>query len=817
MEGILRGRAQKKARAEGLALAAFAILSIPGARWGGAGIAWAYAAAMWVYAAGFGRDGLTALGWGRVSKPRASAALESPSPAEVVRPRGAGRPFGVDDGEAMESDRVSMFDPGWWLALLWRWKSLILLSALATGAAALVAVLLVTPTYEAQAGVAIIKSSTQMTLDSRLRTTSEVDSFAYTDPGARQDLLVQLVKNPQIAEGVIERMGDGLQKAMRVPGVLVRSIRGSNDGDFILIRARAKTPALAAALATAWAQEYEIYVNGLYSGGVFTLPELEAKAEAARAEFEAAEAALTAYIADNPVGGLSQQLAETQKIIDAHLTARLTAIADLYEVRSRLDRLIADATSLRGQIASGEGSGAPGTELAMLVLEINAFNTSLDDSALTRLNAPASLQITVEQLSSGTTAAEQIARLDSLIAALQERRRALQADAEARAEELASAAPDDPMRESIVALIVQANRLQEQLEAESATKQELIRARDLAWNAYATLAAKVVEGDILAEERGALVRMAVPATVPVAPGWLQSSLRVLLALAVGGVAGMGLAFGLDVLDRRVRTEAQVERHLGLPAVGAVPDLSRSAGGRGRGAPRASMPFSLNGDTAAGGVFSLVRQNLIGSGRTWRVLAVSSAMPGEGNSTVAASLAVRWAQAGQTVLLVDADLRRPALHRLFEVDNTAGLAEILSGDAAAWQSLARATSVPGLSLVTSGAPPKDAATLLETPALARWLEQAREAADVVIVDTPAALGVADSTIVARRADAILMVVAADQTLPETAVRAKARLTATGVPLAGVVLNRADPDMTSLPYMGHYRTPPDGLMGKRRGSD
>lgn len=715
----------------------------------------------------------------------------------------------------MESNEISEFNLARLLAILWRWKFLILLCALVPGGAALAVSLLVPPTFEAQAAVAVVKSSTQLILDPRFRTISELDTYTYSDPASRQKLLVQVVNNPEIATVVIERMGDQLSETQRNPTVLARSISASNKGDLILITARARRPELAAALATLWAQEYQAHVNALYTESMMSLSELKAQMAAAKKDYEASQAALTAYIADNPVERLNQQVTEVQKILAAYQAAQVTSVTDLYAIQTKLDRLIADATSLRARIATEKRPGTVGSELATLFLEVNAFNTSLDlptnpqapNAPPLGLNAPASLQITLEQPNPGASAADQIARLDVLISTLQDRRKTIQASADARAKELV-AAPDaaasgDSLRQSIDQLQKQVNRLQAQLELENAKKQELVRARDLAWTTYSTLASKVTETQVVAQDRGSLVRLAMPAAVPVESGWFRTVVNVLLALTVGGVAGVGLAFAFQALDRRVRNEEEVAKQLRLPTLGTVPNFSRQIAtdecDNGHHAPAL---VTLDANAPASAMFSFIRHNVLTDDRAWRVLAVTSAMPGEGKSTIAANLAVRSAQAGQTVLLVDADLRRPTLHRLFGLENTRGLTDILNGDAKQWQSLVQATPIPGLSVITSGALAHDSAALLETPELARWLEQAKQAADLVIVDTPAALGVADAMIIARRTDAILLVVA--QVPQDEAIRARDRLAATRVPIVGVVLNRVDHAATSLPFWKYYQT-------------
>lgn len=171
---------------------------------------------------------------------------------------------------------------------------------------------------------------------------------------------------------------------------------------------------------------------------------------------------------------------------------------------------------------------------------------------------------------------------------------------------------------------------------------------------------------------------------------------------------------------------------------------------------------------------------------------------EGKTTVACALATSMAQAGQRVLLVDCDLRRPRLHRIFKKGNDAGLTTALIGTHPP-DALVQATEVENLFCVTAGPLPPNPAELLHSEAFHRWLEHATQSFDRVILDSPPLVPVTDGAVLATRVDGTVLVVRAHKTSRELARRGKKALTDVGASIVGVVLNAVD--LRNKAY-GHY---------------
>jgi capsular exopolysaccharide synthesis family protein len=709
-------------------------------------------------------------------------------------------------------------DLGRYLAVLWKWRLHIAASAVMAGLLALGASFLLPPVFEAEVQVAVVKSGTLVSFDSRIKSVSEFESVTLVDQTARRKALTAMAQSPDLAAAVVRALGDRLAVGMRAPRLLADAVDVTSDGDMIKIKGRSGNPAQAKLIADTWAAEFVDRISDLYGETPQTPAEIQSQAAGARQDYDRAEAALVAYLAANPVDQLQLQIAEKQQVLsslraapgsgaagsnnylDALIAARRAVLnaqssavtqrlADLYVVRNRVDRLLADATALRNRLSAGSTS-ARGDELAAMLLEASAFS-GWSQLAIT-------LQVSLDQPLAAASPAEQIRQADDLIASLKERRRTTQVEIDSLAGGLVAsagadfrdaqlqaldtltgyAAANEPINKVMSQLQVEINGLQARVEQEAATKAELTRARDLAWTSYSTLATKVAEVTIAAQSKGSLVRVASPAVAPDAPSAPRKAQNALLGATLGLFVAAAGFLALELRRDALDNAGQVTAALHLTALGEIPQA--------RGKAALLMVEHEAGATVE--AFRMLRHCLLSSSTPWKALLVASALPGEGKTTVAANLAVLLAQVGRRVILVDANLREPALHTAFGLGNERGLTDVLSGGVGG-SGLAQATGVPGLWLLTSGPLSGDPTRLLEMPELAALMENLRAAYDAVIVDAPATIGLADAPAMARHADGILMVAASGKTARRDVTGALESLCANGTPVAGVVLNRA----------------------------
>lgn len=223
-------------------------------------------------------------------------------------------------------------------------------------------------------------------------------------------------------------------------------------------------------------------------------------------------------------------------------------------------------------------------------------------------------------------------------------------------------------------------------------------------------------------------------------------------------------------------------------------------------------MALDGDSPAAEAFRTLRTNLqfAGGDRAVRTLVVTGVGPDEGKTTVAANLAATLAAGGTRTLAVGADLRKPTLHRLFGVDGGRGLTQVLLGRLSLEEAVVHVEPL-GLDLLPAGPIPPNPAELLGSQRMAALLQAMAERWEMVIIDTPPALGLTDASLVAARADGTLLVVSVGLTSREGAQLARRQLEQVGARLVGVVLNQVSPGSGYYRYYRYYSA--DGL---RRGA-
>lgn len=183
------------------------------------------------------------------------------------------------------------------------------------------------------------------------------------------------------------------------------------------------------------------------------------------------------------------------------------------------------------------------------------------------------------------------------------------------------------------------------------------------------------------------------------------------------------------------------------------------------------------------------------------LLMTSTGPDEGKSTTLANLAVTFSQAGNRVILVDCDLRRPRLHEIFAVDNSVGLTTLFIEERALDfddKETLKETSVPNLRVLTSGQLPPNPSELLSSQRMEKLIERLKSQADLVLFDSPPILAVTDAAVLVRKVDGVLLVISAGKTKRDHAVKAKAMLEKVNARVLGVVLNNAKLDSTLYGY-------------------
>ncbi|MEZ4662561.1 MAG: polysaccharide biosynthesis tyrosine autokinase [Caldilineaceae bacterium] len=291
----------------------------------------------------------------------------------------------------------------------------------------------------------------------------------------------------------------------------------------------------------------------------------------------------------------------------------------------------------------------------------------------------------------------------------------------------------------------------------------------------------VTNGDVTVQ--GSLLTVVEAAQIRLTPIFPRTKLNVALAAAVGLLSALGLVLLLEFRDTTLKSPDDVQHALGVPVLGAINKIS------GR-APQEKLLLAQDAASSATEAYRIIRSNLefITTGQSIKTIVVTSPVSGEGKSTTVANLGIVMAYAGYRTIIVDADLRRPVQHQLFQIASSIGLTKAVESSEDALDSKLIDTKVHNLQVLTGGNPPINPAEFLSSQKMRKLLTNLGEMADVVIFDSPPLLGLSDAAILANRADGVLLVVEADQTDLEAARQAVAILHQANANLIGAILNR-----------------------------
>ncbi len=313
--------------------------------------------------------------------------------------------------------------------------------------------------------------------------------------------------------------------------------------------------------------------------------------------------------------------------------------------------------------------------------------------------------------------------------------------------------------------------------------------------------AAVALGDTVADlERGKanavqaqLLDRAAQPSGPVSP---RPKLSLALGLAVGLAVGLALAALLEALDRTVKTVAQGETAFGAPLLAMVPQ--RREGGR--------LVVADDPSAVAGEPYRALRTSVqfLDTDAPVRTILITSATPGDGKTTTAANFALALAASGQSVAVVDLDLRRAALAEVFGLEGQVGVSSVVRRQVPLDDALQQWND--GLAVLPAGRPlPPNPSEILGSQAISRLLDALTARVDVVVVDSPPALPVTDAVALANAVDAVVLVARHGRTLRSAAAETSRRLQAVGAPVAGFVLN-AVPGRDARGYYTDYRYGP-----------
>lgn len=317
------------------------------------------------------------------------------------------------------------------------------------------------------------------------------------------------------------------------------------------------------------------------------------------------------------------------------------------------------------------------------------------------------------------------------------------------------------------------------------------------------------------------------AEVPKNPVNTQKQKILFLAVLLGLALGLGVIFLVDYLDQTVKTPEEVKMLLGLPALGIIPSTSakdvkaydsyhykysykygnpgnpKNPGkNKQKHDPKShdiELINFLDPDSLFVEKYRLIRTSIMLSvpRQAPRIMAISSALPSEGKTATTINLAVSFSQLGKKTLVIDGDLRKPRIHKIFKVKNSAGISSYLAGRVE-FNQVIHKTQIPNLFVIPSGPLPPNPVELLDSEVMAKMLEQLLEKVDFIFIDTPPLVGIVDAIVIAKYTQGLILVTWAGKTHRNALEKTKQELDQFNIRTLGVVLNRANEKRKSYGY-------------------
>jgi succinoglycan biosynthesis transport protein ExoP len=440
----------------------------------------------------------------------------------------------------------------------------------------------------------------------------------------------------------------------------------------------------------------------------------------------------------------------------------------------------------------------------------DAKGSSANSALLEKLREQqADLKIQVAQLS--TQFGPSYPKLAQLNSQLKEVNEQIQAEmrkvaARLRGDYLAAVQREGMLRSALEQQKQEANKLNESAIEYSLLKRDVDANRTLSEG----LLERLKEAGVTAGLRSNNFRIVDAARVPTSPAGPNLLKNLGFALALGLSTGVGLAFLIENMDNTVRTPEQAQIISALPSLGMIPLGSRSARELGR---REKLALASSKEAVELVTKSRPRSQMAESYRALRtsllltfaggppkVILVTSALPEEGKTTTSVNSAIVLAQKGTRVLLIDADLRRPSIHKTLGMGPTTGLSNVLTGTATLQQAIVPSTILPDLFVLPAGTPPPNPAELLASAKMKNVLEELRKQYDHVVIDSPPTLSVTDAVVMSTGADAVVLVIRSGHTTKPALRRARDLLLQVNARVCGVLVNAVD--LSSPDYYYHY---------------
>ena len=614
----------------------------------------------------------------------------------------------------------------------------------------------------------------------------------------------KVIKSRRVAKTVAERLNlvhnktfwlpqgeSALRKATMEKAVdrLLASVeaRPLSKSDIISISFEHADPKLAAQLANAWAQAFlDHNVEYKSSSAVGAVKWLSNQLDDLKGQLENAEIALHDFRRKNNI--VSVSLEDKQNLTARRIEKLNDALTQIRLQRMELEAKRKQALAARRKDLLNLPIGAVHDDETIRSLKSNYLDENRKYVALQE-----------RYLNKHPLVLEQQAKTQAAKSALEREIKNVLAAVESRYQEIRD-------NEAKLAGALQAAKEEAfDLNKREVTYRRLKRTQENTEKLYGVVLARMKESDLSARLRVNNIRVLDQALTPRIPVRPRVKLNLLVGAFLGLLLGLGLVVLIEALDTTVKSHEDVEQSPGLVYLGLMPKIPGTTnsrkGKRPEPKPDTDLIVHRNPKSPVAESCRSVRTNILFAcpDSPARKFVVTSPGPREGKTTTAVSLAIAMAQHGSRVLIVDTDLRRPRLHKVFGVPSATGIASILLGDASI-ESVVKSTEVPSLYVLPCGPRPPNPAELCHSEKFRRLVDQLAEHFDRVILDSPPAMVVTDSVVLSTIVDGTVLVARSGMTT-RASLRASAKqILDVGGRLLGCVLN--DMDMQKRGY-GAYR--------------
>ncbi|MBI4833009.1 MAG: polysaccharide biosynthesis tyrosine autokinase, partial [Candidatus Lindowbacteria bacterium] len=312
---------------------------------------------------------------------------------------------------------------------------------------------------------------------------------------------------------------------------------------------------------------------------------------------------------------------------------------------------------------------------------------------------------------------------------------------------------------------------------------------------YENLLKRAKETSLTEGLRSSNIAIVDPSHVPIEPVRPRRALNMFIAVVAGLSFGVGLALVLDWMDNTIKNSEDIQQCVSVPFLGVVRHFKKSADVKEDG----ELVAAYHPKSAISEAFRNIRTNILFStlGTGGRTLLVTSSGVQEGKTVFACNLAVTLAQLQKKVLLIDADLRRPRIHKVFGIKDSPGLSNVLAGQISL-ERCVRPTAGGNLSLLSCGPIPPNPSELLSSQAMEELIEEARRTYDIVLFDSPPALVVTDPAIISKKVDGTIVLASGGRTPRPSLRKVVAALEEISARVIGTVLNNVETDAEGYHY-------------------